>query len=313
MLGCKEHWREGNRISLQDYDAMSFRKFTLKSEVDKSIHVLEGLINGIAIDGHINPDETAELENWFHLNYHLLEHQPFSELVQLLKEAFMDGIISEEEKADILWMCSQYTTDNVYYNVLTSDIQRLHGIMHGIIADNKIELREIQMLEEWLAEHDYLMGMYPYDELCSLVTVVLRDGILTSAEENMLKVFFSDFVDTKMSYNLNDLELLELQKSINISGICTMCPQVIVPGKMFCFTGVSSKAKRADIKDIVESKGGMFKNTVARDTNYLIVGNGGNPCWAFSCYGRKVEQAVNLRKSGHGILIVHENDFWDEI
>ncbi|MDD3364133.1 MAG: BRCT domain-containing protein [Syntrophomonas sp.] len=86
-----------------------------------------------------------------------------------------------------------------------------------------------------------------------------------------------------------------------------------MPGNLFCFTGVSSKAKRSDIKAIVESKGGIFKNTVVKDTTYLIVGNGGNPCWVFSCYCRKVEQAVNLRKAGHGILIVHEKDFWDEI
>ena len=281
--------------------------------MDKAIHTLEGLISGIAIDDQINRDEVAELENWFNLNYHLLNRQPFSELANLLKEALADGIIAEEEKADILWMCSQYSTNSIFYNLITSDIQRLHGMLHGIMADNKIELNEIKMLEEWLADHEHLTGAYPYDELCSLVTVVLSDGKLSIAEENMLKVFFSDFLDTKMSYNLNPMELQELRQSINISGVCAMCPQLIIPDNLFCFTGVSYKAKRSDIKAIVESKGGKFKNTVVKDTNYLIVGNGGNPCWAFSCYGRKVEQAVNLRKAGHGILIVHENDFWDEI
>ncbi|MEN6326381.1 MAG: BRCT domain-containing protein [Syntrophomonas sp.] len=292
---------------------MYFKKYTLKAEVDKAIHTLEGLINGIALDGHINADEIAELENWFNLNHHLLSRQPFIEIVHLLKESLLDGIISDEERADILWMYSQFSTNSIYYNLVTSDIQRLHGIMHGIMADNKIELREVQMLDEWLSEREQLVGTYPYDELCSLVTVVLRDGSISSAEINMLKAFFSNFIDTRMSYNLNPMELQELRQSINISGICAMCPQLIIPGNLFCFTGVSSKAKRSDIKDIVESKGGKFKNTIVKDTNYLIVGNGGNPCWAFSCYGRKVEQAVNLRKAGHGIIIVHENDFWDEI
>lgn len=281
--------------------------------MDKAIHTLEGLISGIAIDDQINSDEVDELENWFNLNYHLLNRQPFSELADLLKEVLADGIIFEEEKADILWMCDQYSTNSIFYNMVTSDIQRLHGILHGIMADNRIELNEVKMLEEWIADHEHLVGTYPYDELCSLVTVVLSDGKLSIAEENLLKVFFSDFIDTKMSYNLNPMELQEMRQSINISGVCAMCPQLIIPGNLFCFTGVSYKAKRSDIKAIVESKGGKFKNTVLKDTNYLIVGNGGNPCWAFSCYGRKVEQAVNLRKAGHGILIVHENDFWDEI
>jgi len=292
---------------------MYFRKYTLKAEVDKAIHTLEGLINGIALDGHINADEIAELENWFNLNHHLLNRQPFIEIVYLLKEALLDGIISDEERADILWMCNQFSTNSIYYNLVTSDIQRLHGIMHGIMADNRIELREVQMLDEWLSEREHLVTTYPYDELCSLVTVVLRDGSISPEEINMLKAFFSNFIDTRMSYNLNTIELQEIRQSINISGICAMCPQLIIPDNLFCFTGVSSKAKRSDIKAIVEAKGGKFKNTVVKNTTYLIVGNGGNPCWAFSCYGRKVEQAVNLRKAGYGILIVHENDFWDEI
>jgi hypothetical protein len=61
--------------------------------------MLEGLITGIAIDGRINKDEIAELENWFGINCRLLKHQPFSELVQFLKEAFSEGYISDEEKA----------------------------------------------------------------------------------------------------------------------------------------------------------------------------------------------------------------------
>lgn len=31
---------------------------------------------------------------------------------------------------------------------------------------------------------------------------------------------------------------------------------------------------------------------------------------AFSCYDRKVEKAVKMRKEGHQILIIHEGDFW---
>lgn len=300
-------------MSIRDYDSFDFRKYTIKGEIDKAIHTLEGLIKGIAIDGHINKSEIDELENWFNLNQFLLERHPFSELTQILKDSLADNYFSDNEKADILWMCSQYSSQSLFYNLLTSDIQRLHGILHGILADNIIELREIEMLDDWLADNDHLTGLYPYDELCSLITVVLRDGRLTPDEINLLKAFFSEFVDTRQSFNLNEYEFKELRQQSNISGICVMCPQIVIPDKLYCFTGVSSKAKRTDIKKIIEDKGGKFKNSVVKDTDYLIVGNGGNPCWAFSCYGRKVEQAVNLRKDGHSILIVHENDFWDEL
>jgi hypothetical protein len=59
--------------------------------------------------------------------------------------------------------------------------------------------------------------------------------------------------------------------------------------------------------------GGIPLDSVTEDTDYLIVGDNGNLAWAFSCYGRKVERAVELRKKGHRIAIIHEFDFCDVI
>lgn len=70
---------------------------------------------------------------------------------------------------------------------------------------------------------------------------------------------------------------------------------------------------RKEIADIITELGGTCKSGVSKKTDYLIVGNGGNPCWAYSCYGRKIEDAVNLRKSGAHVVIVNETDFWDVV
>ena len=47
--------------------------------------------------------------------------------------------------------------------------------------------------------------------------------------------------------------------------------------------------------------------------DYLVIGANGNECWAYSAYGRKVEQAIELRKSGSRLTIIHEFDFWDAV
>ena len=52
---------------------------------------------------------------------------------------------------------------------------------------------------------------------------------------------------------------------------------------------------------------------VSRYLNYLVIGAEGNPCWSYACYGRKVEKAVELRRAGAQILLVHENDFHDAV
>ena len=56
-----------------------------------------------------------------------------------------------------------------------------------------------------------------------------------------------------------------------------------------------------------------FQKNPTKQTDFLIIGADGNPCWAYACYGRKVEKAVHLRKQGSRLLIVHENDFWDAV
>lgn len=54
-------------------------------------------------------------------------------------------------------------------------------------------------------------------------------------------------------------------------------------------------------------------NNVTNKTRYLIVGNAGNPCWAYSCYGRKIEDAIERRKKGQNLTIINEIDFWDTV
>ncbi len=63
----------------------------------------------------------------------------------------------------------------------------------------------------------------------------------------------------------------------------------------------------------VDKLGGEVTTSVTKQVRYLIIGTDGNPCWAYACYGRKVEKAVELRKQGIRILIIPENDFHDAV
>lgn len=294
------------------YDDKEFKRYTYKSELDKALHTLEGIIKGVAIDKTINIMEIEELQNWCSLhNKHLNKH-PFDELVPLIQNAIRDNVLSEEEVQDILWLRNNLKTESEYYDIITSDLQRLHGILHGIMADGTINDIEIHELNEWLEENSHLSSTYPYAELCSLLTFILADGKIDERERATLKVFISEFVDLPNSYNINREDIDRLKRVISITGICSMCPEIKFDGT-FCFTGKSSRATRDEIVDRIFSLGGIYNDTIVKDTKYLIVGNDGNPCWAFSCYGRKVEKAMQMRRQGKPIVIIHENDFWDAV
>lgn len=300
-------------MTMDKDNLQEFVRYTAKGEMIKALNILEGMIRGMTIDGRINSAEMAELQNWLFLHKDLLKHLGFDDLLTILEESLQDKTLSAEEKADILWLCSRYTANNIYQDFIINDIQKLQGLLYGIMADNRIDLPEVEQLGKWLAEHTYLKGVYPYDELYSIIRSVLADKQLDLEEQALLKVYFSEFIDINKTVNLHEDELNELRRSIHISGVCAVNPQLEFKDRLFSFTGVSDRVNQTEIKTLIEARGGHFKPNVVKDTDYLIVGSKVRTAWPFSCYGRKVELAVKLRKAGSSILIIHENDFWNQV
>lgn len=293
-----------------------YRIFAVKGEVHKAVNSLNGILEGIQFDGIVSENEKDEVLNWCILHRQFRMRYPFSEIIPVIEQALEDDTLSLEEVRDIQWLCTNILKDdrfNSYYDLITSSLQQLHGILHGILADNKLEEVELENLIIWMDQNEFLKGFYPYDEIYSLLVTARKDGIITSDENDMLKAFFSNFIDTKMSYNINLDEMSLLREKYSISGICAVCPDIEFENNTFTFTGASSKTTRSELAKLIELRGGSYNANVTKKTNYLVIGNDGNPCWAFSCYGRKVESAINLRKNGQKILIIHENDLWDEL
>lgn len=303
-------------MTLQHPDHDAYRKFTQRQRVDKAIHTLTGILRGISIDDKLNASEIAEVINWCREHRELENRAPFNELIPKLDEILADGVIEPEELEDLLWVCKNLSPESDYYNEITNNIQILHGILHGILADDHISLTEAKELQLWLDEHNHMKGTYPYDELESILLAVLADRIIDEDEQEMLRRFFEDFIQYSFAKRIRkETERVKsgLSKEKILPAICAACPEIAFQSKAFTFTGSSKKAKRADIAKEVERLGGIFIPSLNQKTDFLVVGAGGNPCWAFSCYGRKVEKAAELRKEGHPITIVHESDFWDAV
>lgn len=295
------------------YEEMKFRKFTKKSEIQKALNNLKGIIQGICIDAKQNHIELDELEAWCLNNSFLSERKPFTELIPLISNSISDSVLTQNEIDDINWVCDKFLSTNNYYDDVTISLQVLQGIFHGILSDNKISDLEVLNLRDWINDNEHLVGFYPYDEISTLLTTILSDKIITDDEFNILKVFFSEFIDKSIDTNIDMAHIEQLKEDYTVTGICATCPEIEFEDKLFCFTGASNNTTREGFNNIITSLKGEFRNSVSSKTDYLVIGNGGNPCWAYSCYGRKVEQALNLRKKGSKIVIIHENDFLDAL
>lgn len=288
-----------------------YKQYMSKAEFEKSVNTLIGILNGIHADEIIHQSEIEELQNWCLLQYTFKEKYPYKEILPIIENSISDGILTKDEIDDIRFVISNYMDDSPYFDVVTQDIQKLHGILHGIISDNKITDDELRYLKDWLDDNSHLESTFPYDEIYSLTHSILKDGKVDEIEEKYLMAFFSDFMDSTASANISSIDIENIKNEMTVNGICALAPNIEIEGKTFCFTGEFSRAKRSEIAELITSRGGIFNKNVVKTTDFLIVGDEGNQCWAFACYGRKIEAAMKARKNGQKLVIAHEIDFWD--
>ncbi len=166
----------------------------------------------------------------------------------------------------------------------------------------------VEVISEWIDEHTNLRTLWPYDELEGLILDVLQDGVINKKEHRTLLHFFSEFTEQPCH---RAIEPSKSEKCTLITGVCAVCPEIDFTDRRFCFTGRSKRFSRQEFVDHITQLGGIFCKSLGKEVDYLAVGADGNPCWAYACYGRKVEKAIKYRKQGASILLVHEYDLWD--
>lgn len=288
-------------------DHRGYFKLTGRSRLDKSINSLLGIIEGISVDSIINRAEVEFLNLWLEEHQELKDRHPYNELLPVVENAISDGVLTTEEKQDILWLCEKLRSTE-FFDETTADIQRLHAVLGGIASDGAITEAELTGLSDWLSDHEHLKTCWPYEEVGSLIIGVHSGKKIDSVKQKLLKEFFTEFLSILDSRTIVSPKLTV---NGNVVGLCAVCPEITFSGSKFCFTGTSYKYTRSQFSQLVSQLGGEVVNSVSAKLDYLIIGADGNPCWAYACYGRKVEKAVELRKAGSHLLLVHENDFHD--
>jgi BRCA1 C Terminus (BRCT) domain len=296
---------------MTNFENSDLQIVTTKARADKAINSLKGILLGIISDDIISVEEMKELRLWAKDHYDLVDRNPFREFMLLIENTVSNEIPSKEAVEDLYWLCQKYEHNSIYYNGITSDLQLLQGIFHGILADGVLNDDEIFKLHDWLSDNEHLNSYYPYDEVRSLVLSIVADKKIDEDERAILTAFIKQFVELKNSETSEKIDRDTVD--ISISGICAIDPDIIFDNKTFCITGILSRGNRSQLQEAIQNKGGIPMNTISKKTDYLIIGDNNNSCWTYSCYGRKVEKALDLRKSGHTIILVHEFDVFDAI
>ena len=289
----------------RDSDKAAYQIFTGRQNCDKALQSLDGILEGISLDGTIDAEEQGELRRWIQEHIAARHHHPLlHDAIGAIERALSDGEVTLDEIAEIRDVCGRQHAAR-YYDDATHTMQRLHGLLHGILADGKLTPEEVAGLEQWLGDNYGIREFWPVSEIETLVVKAMQDRTLSVEEATELTNFLLDFTQVATAGDSTRLR--------TVRGICATDPEIVFPGSRFCITGRSERAGRREIVDHIEHRGGIWHNGISPETRYLIVCAEANACWAYATYGRKVVDAVRLREEGKPLVIVHERDFWDAI
>lgn len=77
------------------------------SPVTLATQILDGIMKGIVIDGHVTEDECKNLRQWLYDNIYLAGHYPFDKLIKILEEVLLDGVVTQQESDNITAMINE--------------------------------------------------------------------------------------------------------------------------------------------------------------------------------------------------------------
>lgn len=283
--------------------------FRRHDRVFQAFNTLTGIIQGVSIDDSLNRAKVEFLRYWIREHDEVRELHPYNEIMAVLEPAIADGVITAGEREGIHYLCENLISD-AHIDNATVDMQRLHAILAGIGADQIVRDQELRGLSEWLDRHQHLSRTWPYEETCSLVTGILSDGKIDEREHKLLLQFCAEFVALA-----DQRTIVNPPPRVDGSfvGLCAVCPQVEFMDHTFVLTGASSLGPRKEIAARLVALGARVVESVSGATNFVVIGDEGNPCWTYTCYGRKIERAAELRRKGAKVMIIHESDLRDAL
>lgn len=256
----------------------------LDSKLETNINTLYGIIKGITYDGIIDSNEIEKLKSWLEDNRLYKQYSLFNRIINKLEEILDDNIITEYERIELEKLVTSINSSKMYSET-TLALQILNGILDGTVCNQKVNQKEIDNLNIWLKQNDYLKDVYPYDKILFEVSKVLEDGVLTEEESNYIFSVFNEIVHP--DFNIDE--------------------KIDFDGKTFCLTGEFKTATKQEISKRLQDLGAIEKTGVSSKIDYLIIGGVGSDAWKFGKIGGKQAKAQELNEKGANIKIIDED------
>lgn len=164
------------------------------TQTQVAFHNLNGLVNGISVDGRITISEYEALKAWCQTHQGLRSGEPFSTFYDEILSKVKAGAFGAEEIYELKEILGKHAQNFAEKDKTKADLHFLQGVCYGIMADGDINNYEIEMLKKWMDENKHLSTTYPFNEISEVVKKVLEDGKIDEEEYRFLVRYFKEFL-----------------------------------------------------------------------------------------------------------------------
>lgn len=266
-------WKEHDGVKELGFDESK----TDAADLERKVNELYGIFAGIGIDKEINAKEIDAIRKWIAANQQSKNQAEFKDIFEALYNILEDNKITLDEYKYMLVLLDRFHIHR--FSRQTVAMQRLKGILIGIIEDKKIREAELENLKIWMMAFDDLIGHYPFNKIVSLVEDVMADNVVTEEENTRLieefRKFISPVEEQSTDHQSEDIDL---------------------SGKSCCLTGNFTLGTKKDIEQRLTAMGAAVVPSVTKKTDVLIAGGQGSTAWAYGNYGGKKKRLLKCRK-----------------
>lgn len=278
-------------------------KYNFKRNQEKAAYALKGILIGLVADQKLTEMELTFLDLWLSSQDNLNHDGDAFDLQDMLSDISSDGIITNDELKELHLLID----DIIEYRKkddsgIESKINEFIAILTGIIADDKIDEKEVYLLSSWIENNPDVYSEWPIYSIAETIKIILKDGIITDDEKSHLSNCIKDitgirFNETGIAYGM----ATDFFNSIEV--------EVFHENANYCFTGEFLAGTRKIVESIATKNGANIKKNVVNDLDFLVIGTLASRDWRFSSHGRKIEHAMKLQKNGKPIMIITENSW----
>lgn len=284
-----------------------YTRFNYFRNKDKLLANLISIIDGILSDGNIDEKEVLFLDTWLLESEEISNNYCVKAIRRRVSDILADGVIDKLEidylKADLIKIQEKLIDlPFLELNSTESDKHLLEGLCKGMLANHELTDAEIKYLNWFLSVNGALKNNYPGKELYSLVSEILKDGVITESERAELKLALLAFTGCDLELGIVD----GLSTKLPLDNIDTLN----LKGATVCLTGEFLHGKRSVCEGEIKLQGATVISGITQKLDYLIIGTMSSKDWRYQAHGRKIEKAVEYRdEKGISLKIISEEQW----